>query len=180
MSGVKGQRSGGHNKKPTAYKKITGTIRPGRTNKREPKVAFGAPPAPRWLCPEGLEHYARLSELVTRTGVVSEVDGEALALAANALVEYIEAREAVREEGLIVEQVTTVVTKDGRTTHHVTKKANPAVAARSDAWRRYQLGLRLFGLDPQSRSSVSAINGNIEQDDGAEEEDFFGASSTPS
>ncbi|MBL0220020.1 MAG: phage terminase small subunit P27 family [Myxococcales bacterium] len=38
-------------------------------------------------------------------------------------------------------------------------RAHPAVADRSDAWRRYRAGLVEFGLTPASRSRVSAVEG---------------------
>lgn len=175
MAGVKG-RSGGHNRLPTAMKELTGTLKPGRANTREPQVTYGLADAPLWLSDECREHYDRLGALALEAGVVSTVDGEALALTAKALREYLQACVEVDAQGLIVSE--SQVDKDGKELR-IKSRLNPAATARADAWRRYREGLRMFGLDPQSRGSVMAINGlkhPTPQPDGHPDkgEDFFG------
>jgi P27 family predicted phage terminase small subunit len=177
MSGVKG-RSGGQNRLPNAVKELQGTLDSRRQNVREPRVTFGMPKPPRWLKSEkALEHFQAIGEVAVEAGVISTVDGNALAMAAAALCEYIAACEDVDANGLLMSESTKE--GNGRT------RLNPAASVRSDAWRRFREGLRMFGLDPQSRGSVVAIDGLLpvggKQPEGdaaegaaADDDDFYG------
>jgi P27 family predicted phage terminase small subunit len=107
---------------------------------KEPTPTPGIPLPPAWLEGEALENYHRLGKNVKEMGVVSVNDGDALALTAAALVEYIVTQKKVKREGTVIQRET----KFGRTTI-----ANPNVAIRNDAWRRASDGLSKFGLDPR-------------------------------
>jgi P27 family predicted phage terminase small subunit len=177
MSGVKG-RTGIHNRLPTAMKELQGTLKPSRASVREPRVTFGLPGPPRWLkSADALEHFEAIGQMALEAGVISTVDSNALAIAATALCEYIEACADVEANGLLLSETT----KDG----HERTRLNPAASVRSDAWRRFREGLRMFGLDPQSRGSVVAIDGLLpvggKQPEGdaaegaaADDDDFYG------
>lgn len=147
MTGRKG-RSGGNRRLPSIIKQTKGTERPSRRNLKEPTPTPGIPLPPAWLEGEALENYHRLGKNVKEMGVVSVNDGDALALTAAALVEYIVTQKKVKREGTVIQRET----KFGRTTI-----ANPNVAIRNDAWRRASDGLSKFGLDPRSRGTVSRL-----------------------
>jgi|SRR6185312_15430930 len=146
MSGTRG-RSGGHNKLPKVVRLLHGTSRPSRENAAEPILKPGLPRPPSWLSAEGRREYRRLAKLLPEN-IAARSDGEALALAACALVEYRDADVVIRDEGVMLT----------RTTRHGTSSyRHPALSIRADAFKRYRDCLRGFGLDPQSRDGVSAV-----------------------
>lgn len=147
MAGVRG-RSGGSNRLPTAIKEARGTLRKSRLRSDEPVLSLTLPSPPEWLSESGRLAYARLGQRVLLARVVTEVDGDALALAVSALEEMLAADEIVRRDGAVLERTTETGSSFYR---------HPAVMIRADAWRRYRDALRAFGLDPQSRAGVSAI-----------------------
>jgi phage terminase small subunit len=92
MSGARGA-SGGHNRKPTSLKLLQGTWRPDRHNPREPVLLAGRPRRPEWLRKAARPHWRRLVEDTEVLGVLTPVDGVALALLAEALACYVAAPE---------------------------------------------------------------------------------------
>jgi phage terminase small subunit len=87
MSGVPGA-SGGQNRKPTSLKLLQGTWRADRHNPREPVLPAGRPRCPKWLRKQARPFWGRLVGDTERLGVLTEVDGLALALLAEALADY--------------------------------------------------------------------------------------------
>ena len=79
------------------------------------------------------------------TGVYASGDRFALELAAHAYQEWFTANAEVKSRGLTYQS-----TGDAGTII----RRNPAVAIRSDAWRRLRLALIEFGLTPAARSKV--------------------------
>lgn len=148
MSGVRG-RSGGHNRLPTSSKRTRGTLRKCRLQQHEPQPEVFLPDAPKWLSRRARKFYAQLGAITELARVVTRADGEALALAASALDELVQAEKTIRKEGAIL----TRTTENG-----VSHYRHPAAVLRESAWRRYRDALRAFGLDPQSRGTVSAIS----------------------
>lgn len=75
-------------RKPTILHLAQGTYRKDRHGARgeEPKPALGAKPPP-WLPPAALEVWARLAPMLTKAGILTEVDGEALGLLCALLVQ---------------------------------------------------------------------------------------------
>jgi P27 family predicted phage terminase small subunit len=148
MSGVKGQRSGGHNRLPTILKRTKGTEKPSRVNPDEPQPTAGDSTPPDWLSAEELIVYHRLEIKARKMNVMSEVDGDALALAAAALVEYRQAKAVIKKHGMLIKRETKFGTS---------LVGNPACTVAAGAWRRYQSGLKSFGMDPQARGTVSTL-----------------------
>jgi phage terminase small subunit len=114
---------------PTAMKLLRGTYRADRANPNEPKPEVGAHPPP-WLPRGGPARVAwnRLARELTATRVLTEADGDALALGCMALADYLAAT------------------------------ADPSGWRRADAaWKRYASVLRDFGMTPSSRVRVSAV-----------------------
>lgn len=146
MPGVKG-RSGGQNRKPTVIKQTQGTEKPSRANPREPKVTPGIPQPPTWLCEDGVIEYERLAPMVKEMNVCSLNDGDALALAADALRQYKELDKQIGRKLLLK-----VDTKYG-----YKEVRNPLIVARTDAWSRFQRQLVRFGMDPSSRGAVTTL-----------------------
>ena len=134
---------------PTAVKRARGTLRPDRTNPREPKPRIGAPRCRRSLPAPVREMYARLVRILASLHVVTVADGVALELAASALVEYETNARVVLDQGSTYE----ARTEAGATMH----RARPEQAIAADAWRRAAVMLQQFGLTPVSRIKVDVI-----------------------
>lgn len=86
-------------------------------------------------------------------GILTVADQTAVALLCNALAEYVEAAAEVEENGLTFHDAR--YDKAGELISE-TRKANPAVAIRADAWRRVNLMLQQFGLTASSRAKIHA------------------------
>ena len=125
-------------------KVLSGTFRSDRANADapDPGALANVPRPPPWLGKGARRHFKRLAERAIGLQVLADTDIEALALAAAALEEYLQADELVRTHGL------TFMSENG-------PKKHPAVAVRSDAWRRYRDALRSFGFTPADRDHVA-------------------------
>lgn len=147
----------GRPKTPTQLKLVRGTQRKDRANPAEPTPKQAAPkdPPPTWLSKKARPWWRRIRPLLLRMQVLTEADPVALGLLCDALAEYIAARELVVKEGLTYTSVTESFDDDGERVRKTMKRAHPAVAIQSDAWRRAKLMLTEFGLTPASRSKVS-------------------------
>lgn len=150
---------GGRPRKPTAVKKLTGTLQKCRTNHDEPKldVIVGAE------CPDvlvgdkrGEETWKWSVEMLTTMRVLTAVD--LLALEKFCLIdsEVIKLSQDIRKEG----HVFTYLQMDSMGNEIPFAKPNPKVTMRDramDAWRRYAVE---FGFTPSSRSKIKA---NLEE-----------------
>lgn len=145
MAGVKGRS--GRPRKPTQLKVIQGTFKKSRENLNEPNPPAGIPEPRKELSKRTREEYYRLAEDLNKMGVLTEVDGIALELCADALAEYWTATEVIDKLGACIE----CVNKNGGT--YMVKR--PEVTQAADAWRRAMVMLQQFGLTPSSRGKVS-------------------------
>lgn len=144
MAGAKG-RSGGQNRLPDKLKLLKGTLKQSRINPKAPAPSVKLADPPQWLTQRGLDIYLRLGRALLTLRVIGSCDADALALAAHACDEFLQADEQVKRDGLTLTR--------GTTTYK-----NPAVVIRESAWKRYRDALRSFGMDPQSRDSVRTID----------------------
>src|SRR2546421_647039 len=78
---------GGHNAKPTGLKVLEGTYRRDRA-KREPKPLPVAPACPSWLDATGRAKWRELKPQLDRLGLLTEIDGDALAAYCSAWSRY--------------------------------------------------------------------------------------------
>jgi P27 family predicted phage terminase small subunit len=121
----------------------------GHTAKREreealqPQVPAGEPAKPGWLSEDAEPHWdAVMEHLRPVPALLARIDGVALALYAQSLADYIEAREQVKLEGITVEGV-----KGNMVT-------NPALRAQRSAWDQVIKASAQFGLSPADRSRL--------------------------
>ena len=154
MSGIPGR--GGQNRKPTALRVIEGTWRKDRARPAEPTPPPGIPDPPPWLPPTAAPHFERIAAVAGKLGVLSTLDGEAVAMAAVALAEYLEADAAIRQAR------STVLLRQTR--NGTSAYPHPSVAIRADAWRRLRDALRDLGLSPVARASVDLLQQPSEPD----------------
>lgn len=141
--------------KPTALKKLGGTLQPSRTNPLEPipDVALGIPP--NWLSATAKEYWNEIGGLLLQMKLISYGDTAALMLLTDVLAEWCLVRKIIKKKGRVYQ----VLTEGG-----MTYKARPEVAMEADLWRRAHRMLVEFGLTPASRSKVSALGVAEEKD----------------
>ena len=134
--------------KPSAVLRLEGSPKAAARERAELKVPPGDPEPPSWLSYAGREFWnSTLAMLRDVPGLVSRVDGIALASFAQALADYTHARAMVAEEGI------TVAGSTGSTV------LNPSVRAMELAWARVQKGVSQFGLSPSDRAKVMVGDG---------------------
>ena len=134
---------------PTATKELQGTLERSRMNHNEPKPVITVPMAPAWKPDEVKVIFNELALHFADMRVLSQADGKALELLADAYHEYRKARQFVHENGETYESPT----KDGGRI----VRAYPQVGIASDAFKRVRAMLIEFGATPAARSRVSAI-----------------------
>src|SRR5262245_55438149 len=133
----------GRKPKPTRLNVADGN--PGRRplNDREPLPQRGRPRCPQWLDAEAKRQWRQLVPELDRLGLLTVVDGNALAAYGQAWAELRQATETLKEEGRYT------------TNAAGTRISHPAVAQQRSAWKAIQMFAALFGLDPSSRSRLS-------------------------
>lgn len=131
---------------PTALKIVKGNPGKRPLNKVEPKPQRGVPPCPDWFVTGGhsREMWERLAPDLDSMGVLTLTDSSALEMLCRAYAEFRAAEALVAAEGLTFNSGDMI-------------KRNPAVAIRTDAWRKVMHGLAEFGLTPSSRSKVQML-----------------------
>jgi len=92
-----GQRSGGHNRKPTALKVIQGTARPDRLrdDTLKPRPIVGNPP--RGIDPAARRLWRRLAPHLQKLGLLTELDAEMFEMLCEAWARWQHARRQLRE-----------------------------------------------------------------------------------
>lgn len=158
MSTGGGIGSKGRPRKPTHLKLVTGTERPGRKNKAEPKPSKGLPRAGEWLSPRSREIYGRLAAKFEMIGVGTTVDGWSLELIADAMDLYQETRDYLSKFG---------TTYEAQTENGTIRRPHPEFAQAKDLRNFIFTALGAFGASPAARSKIVA-DGQGENDDPAE------------
>jgi P27 family predicted phage terminase small subunit len=136
----------GRKRKPTALRLVDGNAGKRPLPRHEPKPAAEPPPKPTHLSELAAEAWDRVAPELHRLGLLTVVDGVALELLACAYDDWRSAHADVVAEGITYE---TENAQGGRMV-----RAHPAVAVRSDAWRRVKSILAEFGLTPSSRAKL--------------------------
>ncbi len=135
--------------KPTRLKVLHGNPGGRKPSRREPqpKPGIPEPPARVKANPVALSAWKELAAELDAMGVLTLADRPALAALVSAYCDWLAADEIVDSEGLTCERTT-----DRGGTSVV---AHPAVAIRSDSWKRYKSMLVEFGLTPSARTRIS-------------------------
>lgn len=131
--------------KPTALKVLHGSKRGKRQAKVEPTAAEGAPPKPRWLGKVAARAWDDLVPVLEGMRVLTIADRIALEMLASVYEEWRTANETIEKDG----ETQLCETQHGEKIH-----SHPAVAHRSDAFRRLQSMAQEFGLTPSARSRI--------------------------
>ena len=107
---------------------------------------------PRGLAPEARSEWKRILPMLEQMGVLTVVDGTALAAYCSTYAMWRQADRHISKFGLVY---ATVDEESGQSF----LKANPSVRMRSDALRLMNTFLSKFGLDPKSRAGLIVNDG---------------------
>ena len=140
----------GRKPKPTKLKVLHGNPGGRKLPKREPQPKAGIPKPPAWIEPgsEAMRVWDEFATELDSMRVLTLADRAALAALVSAYVDWREACVEVEREGLTYASV-------GAGGGYLIRP-QPAVAIRSDSWKRYKSMLAEFGLTPSARTRVSA------------------------
>lgn len=136
---------------PTAVKKLRGNPGKRALNAEEPVVANGRPIVPPKLKGVALDEWNAVVPELESMGVLSRLDGKALAAYCFCYAEWWQAHEEVEKYGLIVEEP--IVDKEGEVVG-ARYKRNPAVSIMHEAMKNMKAFLIEFGLTPAARSRL--------------------------
>lgn len=146
-----GSGSGGHNAKPTAIKALQGNAGHRKPNHDEPKPDLGVPEKPKGMPRAASREWDRIVPALLKLGVLSIVDGKALAAYCDAYAYWEKARKEMDDHGLVVEEP--ILNKEGDEIGSK-YKANPAVSIYATMGKLMKSFLVEFGLTPASRSKL--------------------------
>lgn len=131
----------GRKKLPASTKKRRGTYRKDRD--AEPaKFDLSIPPIPKGLRPEVVAEWKRLAPLLSKAGLLTEVDWLAWTLGMHAYNTWIQVSEELTETEMVV------WSEKGAPYQH------PLVGIASKAWQSVLKFCREFGLTPSARSGL--------------------------
>lgn len=131
----------GRKPRPTTLKILAGE-RADRINADEPKALPGRPKPPKYLDAVALEEWHEILPDIERTGILSIVDGRALALYCESYSRMVAARKEIESIGVITATDSEFV------------RVNPAVGVAERASAHMLRCLSEFGLTPAARSRV--------------------------
>lgn len=129
---------------PTALKLVRGN--PGRRPLPvdEPRPKAGAE-MPDWLSPAAQEHWPLVADQLTDAGILSNIDGPALALYCEAFARWRHANDQVVKFGPVVKAPSGFPVQ------------SPFLSISNKSWEQMAKMLVEFGMTPSSRSRVNAI-----------------------
>jgi len=128
--------------KPTALKKLQGNPGKRALGKGEPQPDNTKPRAPKWLTKEAKKMWDSLSSKLHACGLLTSIDGLALALLCENYATWRDAKDLVDVEGYFCRS------DSGNLYQH------PAVGAMNTAQKNLVGLMREFGLTPSSRGSI--------------------------
>jgi P27 family predicted phage terminase small subunit len=134
-------------RKPTPSNIVRLRGNPGRRprNKREPKPRLAIPECPAHLDAEAKREWRRVAPQLDELGLLTVLDGPALAIYCAAWSRWVAANKQVDELGL------TVPGRNG------IPKANPYIAVANQAQRLMMSMAAEFGMTPSSRSRIRVV-----------------------
>jgi phage terminase small subunit len=94
---------------------LTGTYRADRANPLEPRLAAGRPRRPAWLSESARGHWRRLVEETEALGVLTSMDGVALAILAQTLDAYVQFQDDWRARSAFSKLTLTLLREFGLT-----------------------------------------------------------------
>lgn len=128
--------------KPTHLKVLTGNPGNRPLNENEPQPAKGEPTMPKWLKGRAAAAWKEIVPELARIGLLTVVDGHALAVYCEAWATYVQASEIVRAEGILVDS------------YRGGKAKNPAAQIMRDSADLMMKVGGQYGLTPATRTRL--------------------------
>jgi len=135
---------------PTAVKKLRGNAGKRKLNDAEPKPQRGDPEMPKGLSAAAAEEWRSIVPELRQLGVLTKIDGKALAAYCHAFARWMEAEVEIRRLGIVVMEPIF----HGERFLGCKYKKNPAVTISEQAQKIMKAFLVEFGMTPSSRSRV--------------------------
>ena len=139
---------------PTAVKKLRGNPGKRKLNPAEPKLPSSEPVMPRGLSKVAAAEWRSIVPELVLLGVLTRVDGKALAAYCHCFARWFEAEKEVQDRGIIVDEPILGGTPNNREIVGYRPKRNPAVSISNDALRLMRSYLVEFGMTPSSRTRI--------------------------
>lgn len=136
---------------PTAVKKLRGNPGKRALNAAEPAPPVGVPQMPKGLGKVAAAEWRSIVPDLIQLGVLTKVDGKALAAYCHAFARWFQAEREVERHGIIVEEPILLM---GEETGFVRLKKNPACNVSETAMKIMKSFLVEFGMTPAARSRV--------------------------
>lgn len=137
---------------PTAVKKLRGNPGKRPPNTLEPKPKLLAPKMPANLSGLAVDEWKEIVPLLIELGVLSQVDGKALAAYCECFAQWRRAMEEVEERGILIEEPIVALVSGEVVGYKI--KRNPAVSMANDQLKLMKSYLVEFGLTPASRGRL--------------------------
>ena len=165
----------GRRPKPTAIKELQGNPGHRPLNAQEPVAPKGEPEMPKGMLPAARREWKRIVPLLIKLGILSSIDGKALAAYCDTYAHWERARKDIEKYGLVIEEP--VLDKfnnpicvgaipglppEAGAKYLVKLKQNPAVQIYATFGKMMKSFLIEFGLTPASRAKLK-----VEAGDGA-------------
>jgi len=135
---------------PTAVKKLRGNAGKRKLNDAEPKPKPGDPEMPEGLSAAAGAEWRSIVPELRQLGVLTKIDGKALAAYCHAFARWMEAEVEIRRLGIVVMEPIF----NGEQFLGCKYKKNPAVTISETAQKIMKAFLVEFGMTPSSRSRV--------------------------
>lgn len=111
---------------------------------------------PTWLDPIGRKMWEDINGELTVTGLITNVDVYALAIACDAYSKYVKASKSIKKDGLVLEYKNSIGA--------VNKVANPNVAIAQKYATQFKSFCSEFGLSPAARARLAKPKDDPEDD----------------
>lgn len=157
----------GRRPKPTAIKELQGNPGHRPLNDKELVAPKGEPEMPKGMLPAARREWKQIVPLLMRLGVLSNIDGKALAAYCDTYAHWEKARKDIDKYGLVVEEpvldkfnnpvcvgAIPGVPPEAGARYLVKLKANPAVSNYATFGKMMKSFLIEFGLTPASRAKL--------------------------
>ena len=139
--------------KPTALKVLEGNPGHRPINRSEPRPRPVAPKCPTWLAAEAKREWKRIAPALERLGLLTEIDGVALAGYCQSYARWRQCQEVLAKDGL------TFKTESGYTA------ARPEVAIGNRALIEVRAFCVQFGLTPSARARMQLYEAGGDYDE---------------
>lgn len=136
---------------PTAVKKLRGNAGKRKLNDAEPTPVMGIPEMPKGLGKVAAAEWNSIVPDLMQLGVLSKIDGKALAAYCHAFARWFQAERDVEKYGLLVEEPVLVAGVDSG---YIRLKKNPACTVSETAMKTMKSFLVEFGMTPAARSRI--------------------------